>query len=223
MASLLIIVAARPLLIGPHVRGAWIELVAGVLILLFTAFMRRRVFTTAAVLFFAAIALDILLVRTWDVADPAQRLALSVGTLLATTAFLSFVVAVILRDVLLSEPVTWNTVCGALCVYLLVGAVCAQLYVLIYLGDPGAFGGAVPAVATLASPQVLDRFTPAFLYYSFVILATLGLGDITPVSAFARTLTWLEAVFGQIYLAVLVARVVTLYKPAGQGEDAGAR
>ena len=49
------------------------------------------------------------------------------------------------------------------------------------------------------------------VYFSFVTLATLGYGDIVPVSGIARGLAILEAVAGQLYLAVLVARLVSLY------------
>ena len=48
-------------------------------------------------------------------------------------------------------------------------------------------------------------------YYSFVTMTTLGYGDIVPVSSAARGLATLQAVVGQLYLAVLVARLVGLY------------
>jgi len=64
----------------------------------------------------------------------------------------------------------------------------------------------------------------AFTYYSFATLATLGMGDITPRSSLARTLSWIEAVLGQIYLAVLVARLIGLQEPPGEGRnDRGVR
>ena len=50
-----------------------------------------------------------------------------------------------------------------------------------------------------------------FLYYSLTSLTTLGLGDITPVNAFARSLTVLEALMGQLFPAVILAQVLTLY------------
>jgi hypothetical protein len=45
-------------------------------------------------------------------------------------------------------------------------------------------------------------------YYSFVTLTTLGFGDITPTSSLARTLTWIEAVVGQLFIAIAIARLV---------------
>ena len=50
-----------------------------------------------------------------------------------------------------------------------------------------------------------------FLYYSLTSLTTLGLGDITPVNEFARSLTGLEALLGQLFPAVILARILTLY------------
>ncbi len=48
------------------------------------------------------------------------------------------------------------------------------------------------------------------IYFSMCTLTTVGYGDIVPVARFARTLAWLEAVTGQLYLAILVARLVGL-------------
>jgi voltage-gated potassium channel len=116
-------------------------------------------------------------------------------------------------------PVTWNTVCGALCVYLLAGAIWANVYLLIYLLDTGSFAGASMVAGTLDSPGALDRHSAAFLYYSFTTLGTLGLGDVTPRSPLTRTLSWMEAVFGQVYLAVLVARLIGLQRPPDERKD----
>ena len=49
------------------------------------------------------------------------------------------------------------------------------------------------------------------LYYSFSTISTLGMGDITPVSSFARSLTILECVIGPLYMAILLARLVSMY------------
>jgi hypothetical protein len=59
-----------------------------------------------------------------------------------------------------------------------------------------------------------------FLYYSLTSLTTLGLGDITPVNAFARSLTVLEALLGQLFPAVVLARILTLYTDDKHREDA---
>jgi voltage-gated potassium channel Kch len=59
-----------------------------------------------------------------------------------------------------------------------------------------------------------------FTYYSFVTLTTVGYGDIVPASATARWLVWLEAVFGQFYMAVFVSRLIGLQaSPADRDDD----
>ena len=219
LISLLLLLAVRPLVVGQYLMGYWIEASAGLLVLIFVALMRWRVFVIAAVLFVVAMASSFLLVVTWNETAPSRHFLLTVCTLTTTVAFLCVICGVILYEVLISVPVTWNTVGGALCVYLLAGAVCAYLYLLIYLMDPGSFAGAYAAAGPIDSPAALDQHSVAFTYYSFATLATLGMGDITPRSSLARTLSWIEAVLGQIYLAVLVARLIALQRPPGEGKE----
>jgi hypothetical protein len=59
------------------------------------------------------------------------------------------------------------------------------------------------------------------LYFSFVTLTTLGYGDIVPVSGAAKMLASGEALFGQIYLAVFIARLVALHVAGARDDDAG--
>jgi len=124
---------------------------------------------------------------------PQLRLALF-------AAFFSFMGVIIIRNVLRAEVITWDRIQGAVCAYLLIGVAWGVLYGWVGLRDPQAFSGAVEVGAQSGEPMV---------YFSFVTLTTLGYGDITPVSQTARTLAWLEAAFGQIYLVVLVAHLVS--------------
>jgi len=89
---------------------------------------------------------------------------------------------------------------AALDAYLLAGLVFAVGYWTVDHFWPGSFRG----TSTSLDP-------PHAIYFSFVTIATLGYGDIVPVSAPARGLAIVEAVSGQMYLAVLVARLVSLY------------
>jgi hypothetical protein len=219
LASLIILVTVRPLVVGQYFQGQWIESITGLLILVFAASVRPRVFVIATVLFAVALGSSILLLVTWSETAATRHLMLTVCTLTAAIAFLGFICGVILYDVLIRMPVTWNTVCGSLCVYLLAGAIGAYLYMLIYLTDPRSFAGAHP-VAAIASLDALDHHVSVFTYYSFTTLATLGMGDVTPRSPLARTLSWMEAVLGQVYLAVLVARLIALQRPPGEGKGA---
>ena len=100
--------------------------------------------------------------------------------------------------------ITWHRVRGAVALYLAIAIVFAWLYRLITGIVPTAFSG-----LTFAAGQ-RGALSP-FLYYSLTALTTLGLGDITPVNAFARSLTVLEALVGQLFPAVILARILTLY------------
>lgn len=136
----------------------------------------------------------------------------AVGTVADLSMIVIWVIAAggILADVLKSEAVTWDKISGAVCAYLILGLIWAMAFSLLDRWMPGSFSGVVDSAETVAAtngePQI-----KLFTYYSFVTLTTLGYGDFTPVSPAARTLSWLEAVTGQIYLTVLVARLVGLH------------
>lgn len=107
----------------------------------------------------------------------------------------------VLGHVLRSQRVTLNTVYGALAAYFLIGLLFGFMYDFIEQIDSEAF-------AFPTNPGA--EFSNELVYYSLVTQTTLGFGDIAPMSALARTLTAVQAVVGQIYLVVLVARLVAL-------------
>ena len=84
------------------------------------------------------------------------------------------------------------------------GAVLRLLYAAIAVYDPTAFTGKF-----MDSP-LRDQIY-GFIYFSFVTLTTLGYGDITPNNIMVGTLTYMEALFGQLYVAIMIARLVGLY------------
>jgi voltage-gated potassium channel len=112
----------------------------------------------------------------------------------------------ILSYVLHSGRVTSDKIFAAICVYLLAGFVWTYAYELLDDVRPGSFADSTEASRT----DDVARITQ-FRYFSFATLTTLGYGDILPRSSTARTMAVLEAVMGQIYLAVLVARLVGLH------------
>jgi len=118
---------------------------------------------------------------------------------LSTALFLGYVMAIILNDVLRSRSISTDQVFGGICAYLLMGISWGFIYVALERLDPGAFQ---------MSQALVEEHPETFQYYSFVTLTTLGYGDITPVTPPARTFSWLVAVCGQLYIAVLIARLV---------------
>ena len=105
---------------------------------------------------------------------------------------------------------------AAVATYLLLGFVWAQAYSLVQLASHDAFRFP-EAVADGDSPVLVRASEHRFLYFSFVTLSTVGYGDITPMRPLARSLAALEAVTGQLFLAITVARLVALRVT----EDAG--
>jgi Ion channel len=107
---------------------------------------------------------------------------------------------VLLAQVFRSGPVTPNRIQGAIAVYLLFGIGWAHAYHITAALHPGSFN-----VGTGEMSNALD-----WIYYSYITLSTVGYGDITPVRPIARVLSMGEALTGQLYLAVLIARLVAM-------------
>ena len=129
---------------------------------------------------------------------------------LLAAAFIGYAVTVMLRFILTSSQVTFNIMFASLCIYLLLGVLWALGYSTIEQLDPAAFYSSVPSRPSFPLMGIGKGEPTAVLYFSFATLTTLGYGDIVPVSPVARTLATLEAITGQLYLAVLVARLVGL-------------
>ena len=125
----------------------------------------------------------------------------------AMPLLLGFGFAVILRSIFEQKVIRFDDVLGAVCGYLLVGIAWANLYILTSLLVPDSFQMNTNLVASITDPHA-RRFV--FNYFSFVTLTTIGYGDILPTSPLAASLAWIEAMFGQFYMAVLVAQLVGL-------------
>jgi Ion channel len=120
------------------------------------------------------------------------------------------VIVAVLSQVLTTEYVTLDTVVGAASVYVLIGLLWATIYALLEFWWPGSFNFPAtfqPAAPTALVPLMKDTI---ILYYSFETLTTVAYGDITPATPPARFFSVAEAMVGQLYLAVLVARFVGL-------------
>jgi voltage-gated potassium channel Kch len=126
--------------------------------------------------------------------------ATSLATSLSTVVSVATLSVVVLIQVFRAGPVNRHRVFGAMAVYLLLGIAWAETYDAISLVRPDAFNA---ATRDAADPQ-------RWIYYSFVTLTTVGYGDITPVAPLARSLAILEALTGQLFPAILLARLVAL-------------
>jgi len=108
-----------------------------------------------------------------------------------------------LREALRAGATTHDRVYAASSVYLLAGLAFALLYHALDRIQPGSL------LVTHTPGSSLDRETA--VYFSFVTLATLGYGDVVPMTPIARSLAIAEAVGAQLFIAILIARLVSLY------------
>src|SRR6185369_14300634 len=97
--------------------------------------------------------------------------------------------------------ITRDQIYAGICMYIMLGFAFGSVFYLVYILDPTSFS---------VNNQLLGGKNPDLMYFSFVTLATLGYGDITPRTPAVRGLAVLEALVGTIYVAVFMARLVSL-------------
>ena len=125
-----------------------------------------------------------------------------------SAVFLLYIAVLILRSVLRAREIDIEVILGALCVYLMLALVWGLAYQIVATRNPGAFSIPPAILEGAANPD--QALGSALQYFSFVTITTLGYGDIQPVASIARSLAVTEALFGQIYLVTLIARLVSM-------------
>jgi hypothetical protein len=129
--------------------------------------------------------------------------------LAATAVLIVYCIYCVLRYLLQSFSITRDQLYAGISVYLMLGFAFGSVYYLVSTLKPDCFAVNSAKLAADANPDLM--------YFSFVTLATLGYGDITPVAHVTRALAELEAMVGMLYIAVFMARLVTLVESAGSG------
>jgi len=127
----------------------------------------------------------------------------SFGSFFALLGFLATAMWCIGHKVVIGRRITTNRIVGTINLYLMFGVLWATVYAFIERMIPGSFAG--------LSRPIVQGWSGEWLYFSFVTMSTLGYGDLVPVSATARTFAYLQAIFGQFYIAILVAGLVSAY------------
>jgi voltage-gated potassium channel len=176
---------------------------------------------------FPALVVALLAVTVYELHDDERgvikRTVLVMGVLLAAARISDFLAPSAglpqlanMLDVLFAFGVTYavhsavrrphrpavDRVIGAICVYLLIGLAWASIYSTIETSAPGSF--------RFPDDTPYDPSGRGFVYFSFVTLATIGYGDVTPVSRLAGTFAWMEAITGQLYIAITIAGLISL-------------
>ena len=204
LTTLLVLLAINMFVLEPVIReGARLAFLRGVFfsLLLLAGLLTMTRNKTVQIVFVAFVTLT--MVVHW------MRIAFGMEDLVSWDACFSLLSMLALTVVVLEQvnrkgPVTGHRVRGAVAGYLLLGMFCAHAYLLIESLIPGSFQ---MSAVDLQSGQTQSD---AFYYFSIVTLTTLGYGDITAIHPVARSVVMIEALLGQLYPAILIARLVTL-------------
>lgn len=129
--------------------------------------------------------------------------------------FIAFLIYRILGDIFGGSRISSEKIFGAICAYLLIGFLFASVYGFLYLLDHQAFAISDSLADRLQMDHRGGNFN-VFTYFSFVTMSTLGYGDIAPVSAAVRSVAWIQAVIGQLYLAITIAALVGIHISGGR-------
>lgn len=130
--------------------------------------------------------------------------------LLTAAASFFFTVIVMVLAVLRHKTVTTETILGGINAYLLLGMTFMLLGTAVLVADPSAYFLHGEPLGNPAADRPGFEAVSKMLYFSFTTITTLGYGDITPQTSIARLLSSAEAVIGQLYFAVFLARLVSL-------------
>jgi ion channel len=201
--GLLLLVLIATYLLSAFTEGKWVSgvqilaFVGTLLLALRTALVPRRIARAAIVVVLAgsAVAAGLALSRPSEAALGAAQIW--TGLILLAT------VIVIVRRILASTSVTLQSIYAALAAYMILGLMFAAFFAAMsHLGSGPFFANGSPGN------------TKTFQYFSFTTLTTLGYGDFTAASNAGRAVAVMEAMVGQIFLATLVARLVSAFRPS---------
>ncbi len=199
LAGLLVFIILAPV-VPPDHPTPWIELFFDLVLLAgvrsISGMGRHRVP-------FGILTLATLAVRWGDLAGVTGLVLIAAGLSLV---WVSYAIMIIVPALFKERDVTLNTLYGSTVAYLLIAVAFAFLFGLIEFQSPGAFSG-MPAHESQHPGAVSD----ALLYFSLTSVTTMGYGDIVPVHGLARSCAVLEGAIGQLYLAVMIARLVGLH------------
>ncbi|MEM0951614.1 MAG: ion channel [Cyanobacteria bacterium P01_H01_bin.74] len=121
----------------------------------------------------------------------------------SNTVMFLYIIIQLLKTIFYTKKVNSHIILASLCIYFMIAMVWAMISGLIEWFIPGSYN--------FMMGTDIKKNLGNLMYFSMVTLTTLGFGDMLPLSMPARTFTAMEALTGQLYLTVLVARLVSLH------------
>ena len=203
LVALVLIVLALPVAVGAERSGQGTRIALGLTVVVSVALLSHARWAIWALLAVAAAH------EASHIPDPA--LLTAVQSELVVAGQFAVVAFLVLRHLIGVQQATGDTIASAVSGFLLLAMLWATLYSIVEMVWPGSY---------LVHDQVIGAHPTGhtvFFYYSLVTITTLGYGDIVPGTPGAGLLASLEAVVGQLYVAILVARIVALRLTENRG------
>src|SRR5579872_3041755 len=200
LASQVALIAIHPWSDASRDRPGWFGLFAMAVFLagLYQVAEHKKVRRIATVLCALAVSANILSLIGY-------RGPLLIPTSIFSMIFLAFITAVLLQTVISSQRVTSDTLYGAVGAYLFIGILWGMAYSFVDTLAPGSLH-----VTAVAGRRLVWT---DYIFFSFVTLTTIGYGDVVAVGGI-RGLVMLEGIIGAMYPAILIGRLLTLYRPS---------
>ena len=201
----LLITQVALILVYPIIGEAWgVNFLLGIFLML-ALYGGISVTITKPLSMWISIILGVVFVGGYWAAAATDHQVPKIWGALFGAAFFGFIAFVIMKYIFFyRSKVDTDLIYGAISAYLLIGSAFAEVYIAFAMAFPDAFNG-------LDVSQSYDHVARSLSYFSSVTLTTLGYGDITPGAHYVRVLATTEAVIGQLYLTILVARLVGTY------------
>jgi voltage-gated potassium channel len=155
-----------------------------------------------------------LIISTW-LMEPTQYRALSGLSTAVTMLFFLITAISVFAHIVTRRRITADVIYGSIAIYLLVGIIAALGYQMLNNAYPGS------VLEAITGPEVRgghDNFAK-FLYFSLVSLTSVGYGDMAPISPASKSIAMFQGIFGQLYLAILIAKLVGTYTAQSIEED----
>lgn len=191
-----------PFVVNSHFSHLMISLLIAIIVLICINIVSYNKFSVTTSIVLAIITLAEF--STIRIFGPSQERYL---LYFATNAIFLFIMTIcVIYSVAKHQVITIDTLLGAICGYLLIGLTWSDIYLVISSFDLNAFSYHLALDGNSFRDNVQH-----FIYFSYITLTTVGYGDIVPRNDVARTFAWLEAVIGQIYLAMWISQLVALH------------
>ena len=205
------------LLIPPYFENSvWILEFWRVLFTLVLLWALYSIAGTRRVIILAVVILIPTIGSTW-LAEPGKEKYLAYLDNLTNILYFGLICTFLAKYILSTRRVTLEIIFASMCLYIILAILWAAIYtnLELYYGAAFSFNGQGAAEAGIGH----DNLYRNMIYYSFVTLSTLGYGDILPIHPVALNWAGLEAMIGQFYIAIVMARLVSMHT-VQHGKDA---